>query len=57
MNKSEIKKAEKLLENHAERTDTMINGKGQALTAYWHDGGQQIFYAIDDVEAWVADHR
>lgn len=53
MNKKEIKKAEKLLDDYAERTDTMVSDNGQVLTAYWYGGGQKLFGSIAEIEEWI----
>jgi len=57
MTSQEIKKAKKLIEEHAERTETAIEGRGQCLTAYWYGGGQSRFSSLAAVESWVADRN
>jgi hypothetical protein len=57
MNKREIKRAIRLLDEYTERTETIIDGTGQSLTAYWVDGGQKLFTSIEQVENWVADRE
>ena len=49
MNKKEIKKAEKLLEPYVSNTDTAICNDGQCITAYWTNGGQQVFYGLEAI--------
>ena len=56
MNKSEIAKAKKMLNDRAERFETMICGNGQCLTAYWIDGGQKVFYSLDEVREHIESH-
>lgn len=58
MNAREIRRAKRLLANHADRFDTVLYAAdlcGEclkvALTAHWRDGsGQRIFYSFDEVE-------
>lgn len=57
MSKSEIRKAVKMLEEYAERTETAISGNGQSLTAYWYGGGQAIFWTFGEVEEWVESRK
>lgn len=56
MTRSEITQAHQLLADRVERIDTAIYGDGQCLTAYWIDGGQRLFYTIDEVREHVAEH-
>jgi hypothetical protein len=50
MTKSEISKAKALLSDRTQRTETVaVDGGGWALTAYWNDGGQKMFYSIEAV--------
>jgi hypothetical protein len=50
MTKSEISKAKALLSDRTQRTETVaVDGGGWALTAYWTDGGQKMFYSLDAV--------
>lgn len=51
MTKQEIKKATTLLSSRTDRTETAIHEGGQCLTAYWLDGGQRVFYTLDEVRA------
>ena len=53
MNKQEIKQAITLLEDRADRLETIIDGDGQSLTAYWLDGGQRMFCSMDEVHDHV----
>ena len=53
MTRSEIKKALLLLGDRVERSETAIANNGLCLTVFWCDGGQHLFYSLDDVEAWL----
>ena len=56
MTKSEIKKALLLLGDRVERSETAgVDGGGLCLTVFWDDGGQRLFYSLDEVEAWLRD--
>jgi hypothetical protein len=58
MNLQEIAQAETLLQDRVdrnERTGTDTEG-GWALTAHWLDGGQRLFYTIDEVRDHVESH-
>ena len=55
MTKPEIKKALLLLGDRVERSETTgVDGGGFCLTVFWDDGGQRLFYSLDEVEAWLA---
>ena len=53
MTKKELKKSEQLLLPYCTRTSTAqvdkSIGSGQCLTAYFNDGGQKIFWSLDQV--------
>lgn len=54
MKKPEIKKALLLLGDRVERSETAgVDGGGFCLTVFWDDGGQRLFYSLDEVEAWL----
>jgi hypothetical protein len=56
MQKREVKKALRLLGDRVERSETIgLDNGGHALTVYWVDGGQKIFYALDSVESFLED--
>ena len=58
MNKREIKTAEKLLDNHVDRFSLASNDcGGTILTAYWTDGGQKLFGALQEVEDWIYEYE
>ena len=56
MTKQQIEEARELLADRTDRTETMIDGDGQCLTAYWTDGGQRVFYTLDDVKHHIETH-
>ena len=53
MVKSEIKKALSILGDRVERSQTAVTDNGLCLTVFWSDGGQHLFYSLNDVEAWL----
>lgn len=54
MTKSDIKKALSLLGDRVERSETMgVDGGGWCLTVFWVDGGQRLFYSLEQVESWL----
>lgn len=54
MTKSDIKKALSLLGDRVERHDAAgIDGGGWCMTVYWRDGGQRLFYSLNEVESWL----
>jgi len=53
--KRDIVRARRLLAPLVERTETMIDGRGQCLTAYWLGGGQTLFTDIHAVDQRIAD--
>ena len=54
MTNREAQTAKNLLGNRADRTETIGNEHGGVyLTAYWRDGGQTMFYTLDDVREWL----
>jgi hypothetical protein len=56
MTKTEIKKALALLGDRAERSQTAgVDGGGLCLTVFWDDGGQRLFYSLEEVESWLAE--
>lgn len=57
MTRDELKTAESLLDARTERFDTAICDGGQCLTAHWTDGGQHLFYSLDDVVGWLDSKR
>lgn len=58
MTTSEAKQAEQMLADRVERTETIaVDGGGVALTAYWTDGGQKMFYSLESVEQHIADRE
>ena len=54
MNKRESTQAERILskDDWCERTERCgaDTAGGWCVTAYWRDGGQQLFYLLDDVQ-------
>ena len=58
MKQSELKHAEKMLEGRTDRVESIgaDTEGGFALTAYWRDGGQRLFYTIREVEEHVESH-
>ena len=54
MTKKEIAQAKKLLDDRAERLETIIDGDAQSLTAYWVDGGQKLFRSLEEVKNWLS---
>jgi len=55
MKKSEIKKALSMLGDRLDRSETAgIDSGGLCLTVFWRDGGQRLFYSLDEVEAWLS---
>jgi hypothetical protein len=57
MNKSEISKAEKLLDKYVQYTQTIGDGGGQAITAYWIGGSQKLFRSIQQIEEWIFERE
>jgi hypothetical protein len=54
MNKADIKKSLSLLGDRVGRSETAgIDGGGWCLTVFWRDGGQRLWYSLDDVAAWI----
>ena len=54
MNKTEARKAVKLLNPVTQRVELAANGDGGvSVTAYWFDGSQRVFHALDALEAAV----
>jgi hypothetical protein len=55
MTKHETDRAERMLgdDDWCERTERsgydLGAGRGWCITAYWRDGGQKLFYLLDDV--------
>jgi hypothetical protein len=48
MTHRELKEAERLLSDLTDRTESVVlDGGGQAITAYWLEGGQTLFYDLD----------
>lgn len=51
MNLADTRKAAKLLSERTHRSETIfadVDG-GYAFTAFWNDGGQRLFYTLQDV--------
>lgn len=57
MTRDELQTAMALLEHRAERFSTAIYGDGQCLTAHWRDGGQRLFYSLDEVRGWLEEKQ
>jgi hypothetical protein len=58
MDKIQVEHAKTLLADRAERLEVCgMDTGGLCLTAYWVGGGQQIFYSLDSIEAWLADRE
>lgn len=57
MTKQEIKIANSLLADHTDRTEVIsaYDGSGLYLTAYWLDGGQKLFYTLEQVREYLAE--
>ena len=55
MTKREIIRARRLLSPLVERTETMIEGRGQCLTAHWLCGGQTLFHSSAAVDQRLVD--
>ncbi len=54
MTDREYKQAVEMLKDRTDRVSHMSDGRGGSiLTAYWLDGGQKIFYSLDDVQHWL----
>ena len=54
MNKTEARKAVKLLEPLTQRVELAANDNGGVcVTAYWYGGAQSVFHALDTLEAAV----
>jgi hypothetical protein len=55
MNKNETKKAERLLKDRTDRTETCGSDAkgGWCLTAHWVDGGQQLFHTLEQVRDYL----
>ena len=61
MNKQELKTAMGMLDGRADHMRPMaVVHKGddvqQCLAVTFGGGHQRVFYALDDVKKWVADH-
>lgn len=60
MTSSEVYTAREILYGRTDRTEeTLIDGsdgREAALTAHWLDGGQKLFYSLDEVRQHVATH-
>ncbi|WP_013626616.1 hypothetical protein [Rubinisphaera brasiliensis] len=56
MTKAETKAAATLLADRADRTETVKTDTSWAVTAYWRDGGQKLFYSLDAVREHVETH-
>lgn len=56
MTKSEIKTAQKLLADRAERFGVMGTDSGKlCLSVQWIGGGQRIFYTLEEVQNKLAE--
>lgn len=50
MTTHEINQAKRALQDFADRFETVSDGKGgNYLTAHWIEGGQKLFYSLNDV--------
>lgn len=58
MTKQETKQAEKMLADRTDRVEVCgaDTEGGLALTAHWIDGGQKLFYTLDQVRDHIESH-
>jgi hypothetical protein len=55
---TEIKTAKKLLADRVGRFETIgIDNGGTALTAHWVDGGQKLFYTLEEVAGFIQERE